>query len=196
MAGHIVYGLAVSVDGYIARGQGGDIGLPVPEEALHRHFNEMQKRVALNLYGRNMYEVMKYWDAPAAESSDYEQEFAQTRGVNLRCWSRPRRLLVDGARVRGVEFESTSTPGETYTLDADVVFKAIGQKVSWERLAGTGELLEIREARIAVDEERRTSLSGVWAGGDCVYGGEDLTVSAVQDGKLAALSIDRFLRGA
>ena len=77
MAGHIVYGLAVSVDGYIARGQGGDIGLPVPEEALHRHFNEMQKRVALNLYGRNMYEVMKYWDAPAAESSDYEQEFAR-----------------------------------------------------------------------------------------------------------------------
>ena len=34
----------------------------------------------------------------------------------------------------------------------------------------------------------------MWAGGDCVYGGEDLTVSAVQDGKLAALSIDRVLR--
>ena len=46
-----------------------------------------------------------------------------------------------------------------------------------------------------MDEERRTSLPGVWAGGDCVHGGEDLTVSAVQDGKLAALSIDRFLRG-
>jgi NADPH-dependent glutamate synthase beta subunit-like oxidoreductase len=28
-----------------------------------------------------------------------------------------------------------------------------------------------------------------------VYGGEDLTVSAVQDGKLAALSIDQFLKG-
>jgi dihydrofolate reductase len=77
MAGHLVYGLAVSVDGYIARGQGGDIGLPVPEEALHRHFNEMQARTALNLYGRNMYEVMKYWDAPPAESSEWEQEFAR-----------------------------------------------------------------------------------------------------------------------
>ena len=44
-----------------------------------------------------------------------------------------------------------------------------------------------------VDEERSTSLPGVWAGGDCVAGGSDLTVSAVQDGKLAALSIDRFL---
>ena len=45
-----------------------------------------------------------------------------------------------------------------------------------------------------MDDERRTSLPGVWAGGDCVAGGSDLTVSAVQDGKLAALSIDRFLK--
>ena len=76
MSGQIVYGFLVSVDGYIASAQGPDIGLPVPEEALHRHFNEMQKRVALNLYGRNMYEVMRYWDAPPAESSAFEQEFA------------------------------------------------------------------------------------------------------------------------
>src|SRR5262249_54773516 len=77
MAGHLVYGLAVSVDGYIARGGGGGIGLPVPEEALHRHFNEMQARTVLNLYGRNMYEVMKYWDDPPAESSAVEKEFAR-----------------------------------------------------------------------------------------------------------------------
>ena len=43
--------------------------------------------------------------------------------------------------------------------------------------------------RIVVDAERRTSLEGVWAGGDCVFGGEDLTVSAVEDGKQAARSI-------
>jgi glutamate synthase (NADPH/NADH) small chain len=45
-----------------------------------------------------------------------------------------------------------------------------------------------------VDEERRTSLPGVWAGGDCVAAGEDLTVVAVEDGKQAALSIDRALK--
>jgi len=133
-------------------------------------------------------------------ASRYEQEFAQTRGVGVRTWLRPRTLIGLNGRVRAVEFESTRTPGETCTLDADVVFKAIGQKVAWERLAGTGELLELRDGRIAVDEDRKTSLGGVWAGGDCVYGGEDLTVSAVQDGKLAALSIhktlsERFLVG-
>jgi len=139
--------------------------------------------------------TMVYRRGPEQMSaSRYEQEFAQTRGVTMRHWAKPRKFLADGRHLRGVEFESTRTPGEAYSLDADVVFKAIGQKVTWERLAGTGELLELREGRIAVNEQRRTSLAGVWAGGDCVYGGEDLTVSAVQDGKLAALSIDRFLK--
>jgi dihydropyrimidine dehydrogenase (NAD+) subunit PreT len=128
-------------------------------------------------------------------ASRYEQEFAQTRGVTVRLWSTPRKLLVEGARVRGVEFESTRVAGETYELEADMVFKAIGQKVLWKNLADTAQILELDKDRIVVDEERRTSLRGVWAGGDCVAGGKDLTVSAVQDGKLAAHSIDKFLRG-
>jgi dihydropyrimidine dehydrogenase (NAD+) subunit PreT len=128
-------------------------------------------------------------------ASRYEQEFAQVRGVNVRTWAKPRKFLVDGKRVRGVEFESTQNAGETWTLEADVVFKAIGQKVLWQELADTAQILELEKDRIRVDEERRTSVPGVWAGGDCIAGGQDLTVSAVQDGKLAALSIDRTLRG-
>jgi len=128
-------------------------------------------------------------------ASRYEQEFAQVRGVSLRLWSKPRRLLVNAGRVSGVEFESTQTPGETYVLDADVVFKAIGQKMLSDPLRESAEIVELKQDRIVVDEERRTSLAGVWAGGDCVFGGEDLTVSAVQDGKVAALSIHKFLLG-
>jgi glutamate synthase (NADPH/NADH) small chain len=135
-------------------------------------------------------------------ASRYEQEFAQIRGVGVRTWAVPRRLLISDARVRGVEFESSrhSTDGklegtgQTFTLDADVVFKAIGQKVLWDRLGDAAEFVELKGERIVCDEERKTSLPGVWAGGDCVAGGSDLTVSAVQDGKLAALSIDRFLK--
>ena len=129
-------------------------------------------------------------------ASGYEQEFAQIRGVSLRLWSTPRKLLVAGGRVCGVEFESTRAPEETYTLEADTVFKAIGQKVLWDRLGDTAQILELKHDRILVDEERRTSLPGVWAGGDCVFGGKDLTVSAVQDGKLAAISMDRSFRSA
>jgi glutamate synthase (NADPH/NADH) small chain len=49
--------------------------------------------------------------------------------------------------------------------------------------------IEVKDGRIVVDAERRTTLEGVWAGGDCIYGGKDLTVSAVEDGKQAARSI-------
>lgn len=77
MAGHIVYGFAVSADGYIASAQAGEIGLPMPGEALHRHFNEVQERTLLNLYGRNMYQVMEYWDDPPADSPAFAQEFAR-----------------------------------------------------------------------------------------------------------------------
>jgi glutamate synthase (NADPH/NADH) small chain len=38
-------------------------------------------------------------------------------------------------------------------------------------------------------------MPGVWAGGDCVAGGEDLTVAAVEDGKQAAESIHKALVG-
>jgi glutamate synthase (NADPH/NADH) small chain len=135
-------------------------------------------------------------------ASRYEQEFAQMRGATIRHWSSPRKLLAAGERVCGVEFEKTKLApggrlegtGDAFVLEADVVFKAIGQKLLWNRAKGAAEIVELKQDRIAVDEERRTSLPGVWAGGDCIYGGTDLTVSAVQDGKLAALSIDEFLR--
>jgi len=85
MTGHIFYGFLVSADGYIASAQGG-IGLPMPEEALHRHFSEMQGRTTLSLYGRTMYEMMKYWDAPPAESSEFDHEFA-------RAWQRTPKVV-------------------------------------------------------------------------------------------------------
>jgi dihydropyrimidine dehydrogenase (NAD+) subunit PreT len=75
-----------------------------------------------------------------------------------------------------------------------MLFKAIGQLLLRDSLDGHISLLDTTAGRIAVDAERRTSVPGVWAGGDCVAGGQDLTVVAVQDGKMAALSMDRTLR--
>jgi glutamate synthase (NADPH/NADH) small chain len=134
-------------------------------------------------------------------ASRFEQELAQGDGVRIRHWGRPVRILGE-SHVTGVEFEYTRDSatgslqgtGEFFTLPADVVFKAIGQALIAGELDGAVPPLRMEGGRIAVDAERRTSLENVWAGGDCVAGGEDLTVVAVQDGKLAALSIDRYLR--
>ena len=134
-------------------------------------------------------------------ASQYEQEFALTSGVKIRHWAKPKSLLVSD-RIAGVEFERTkinsdgkvSGIGETFSLNADVVFKAIGQSVSEKVLGAITGTLELSRGKIVTDDEHKTSLSGVWAGGDCVYGNDDLTVSAVQDGKIAAIAMDRYLR--
>jgi glutamate synthase (NADPH/NADH) small chain len=132
----------------------------------------------------------------------HEQEFAQTNGVKIKHWAKPARLLGEGGRVRAAEFEYTRLDGgklvgtgERFTLAADTVFKAIGQTFVPDPLANSAQQsLDLKSGRIAVNGDRQTSLPGVFAGGDCASGGQDLTVQAVQDGKLAAQAIDRYLR--
>ncbi len=131
------------------------------------------------------------------KASAYERELAQTSGVAIRYWARPVALEGRGDTLSGVVFESgnggnggesaSALVGSVFRLDADMLFLAIGQRGAPEPLDGAP--IEIKDGRIVVDGERRTTLDGVWAGGDCVYGGQDLTVSAVEDGKQAARSI-------
>jgi glutamate synthase (NADPH/NADH) small chain len=135
-------------------------------------------------------------------ASAYERELAQTDGVKIKFNAQPKRLVTEAGRVVAAEFEYTAErdgnragTGETFALEADVVFKAIGQTFVAAPLNGAGTTIDLQGGRIAVDAERRTSLPGVWAGGDCVFGGKDLTVAAVEDGKQAAESIHRALAG-
>ena len=129
-----------------------------------------------------------------------EQEFAQKNGVRLKHWVVPKRLQSENGHVTGIEFECTelnqegklAKTGELRIIEADVVFKAIGQSFEDTDFSGS-EMPEIVGGKIAVNIEFETSLPGVWAGGDCVRSGEDLTVQAVEDGKRAALSIHRKL---
>ncbi|MFV2032491.1 MAG: NAD(P)-dependent oxidoreductase [Gammaproteobacteria bacterium] len=134
----------------------------------------------------------------AMKASEEEQEFTQVRGVKIRYDAKPHKLDTVDGQVRAVEFERTRSnangrlegTGEYFSLAADMLFKAIGQTFD----ASASSALELDKGRIRVDADRKTSLDGVWAGGDCVCDGEDLTVAAVQDGKLAAKSINEYLR--
>jgi glutamate synthase (NADPH/NADH) small chain len=102
----------------------------------------------------------------------------------------PTRLSGEG-RLREVELahvDAEMAPtGETVTLRADQLFRAIGQKL--EAVEG----LDLAGGKIAVAGAGRTSLEGVWAGGDCAAGGEDLTVTAVAQGRDAAMDIHAAL---
>jgi len=132
-------------------------------------------------------------------ASLYEQELAQTNGITIRHWMMPKSLAVSDGAVKAITMEKTALDasgklvgtGETVTIEADQVFKAIGQTPDAAPLAGVS--VELEKGRIRVDEHRRTSHSKIWAGGDCVAGGEDLTVASVEDGKVAAESIHQAL---
>ncbi|QPF73410.1 NAD(P)-dependent oxidoreductase [Roseateles sp. DAIF2] len=132
----------------------------------------------------------------ALSASPYEQDWAQRNGVTLRTWAAPRQILAEGGRVTGVEFAVTAEQdgrlvetGERFVIEADLVLKAIGQSF----VAREVPEIELKNGRIATDAAGRSSHAKVWAGGDCRFGGRDLTVEAVEHGKQAAISIDAFL---
>jgi dihydropyrimidine dehydrogenase (NAD+) subunit PreT len=125
-------------------------------------------------------------------ASRYEQDHATSVGVKIMTHAAP-------VAVRAGEIElgymadgpgGLVATGETFVVKADQVLKAIGQT-----LVGAPEGLTIDKGKIAVTGAGRTSLAGVWAGGDCASGGDDLTVTAVAEGRDAAEDIHASLMG-
>jgi glutamate synthase (NADPH/NADH) small chain len=152
---------------------------------------------------------MVYRRGPEALSaSAAEQEWAQTHGVTIHYWMAPVEIVGTGTgtgtgtgpatHVSAVRFEYQTlakgklvSTGETEAIQADMVLKAIGQQLGNPMLTDAG--LALQGGRIATTAAGQTSLSGVWAGGDCRAGGLDLTVEAVEHGKQSAHAIHDFL---
>ena len=135
----------------------------------------------------------------AMSASQVEQDWALTHGVVIRFWSAPRAVLAEAGAVTGIVFACTALEddrlvetGETFTLHADSVLRAIGQTYLPD---AAGPSLLLKGGRIACDAEGRTSQPRVWAGGDCRHGGRDLSVEAVEHGKIAARAMHAELRG-
>lgn len=125
-------------------------------------------------------------------ASVYEQDLAASKGVRIVTHAVPKAVHGNGA-VREIEFEyvddAMKGTGQMLRLAADQVFKAIGQT-----LEGDG-LPELEGRKIKVDTAGRTSVKGIWAGGDCASGGDDLTVTAVAEGRDAAMDMHSVLAG-
>jgi glutamate synthase (NADPH/NADH) small chain len=142
---------------------------------------------------------MVYRRGPEGMSaSGAEQEWAQTHGVTIHHWLAPEEIVGADGQAREVRFARQAlvdgklqATGETTTLPADMVLKAIGQRLGNPVLAQAGLLLQ--DGRIATDGRGQTNLDGVWAGGDCRAGGLDLTVEAVEHGKQSAHAIHQHL---
>jgi dihydrofolate reductase len=66
----LVFGLNVSLDGYV------DHTAFAPGPVLFRHFIDDVRGIAGSVYGRRMYEIMRYWDEDRPHFDDAEREYA------------------------------------------------------------------------------------------------------------------------
>jgi formate dehydrogenase major subunit len=136
-------------------------------------------------------------------ATDEEVAEAEEEGVKVMYLVAPREILTKGGRVAGVRMlnyvlgekdpggrrRPQEVPGTEFRLAADMVISAVGQSVAAQdvRLTDRGAV-EVEEDTLA------TSVAGVYAGGDCVLGPKNV-ISAIAQGKRAAVSIDKALSG-
>jgi dihydrofolate reductase len=101
----LVFGLNQSLDGYVDHQAFGG----APDTALFRHFVEQVRGVAGLVYGRRMYEVMRYWDEDLPDWDAEERDYAEV-------WRRQRKWVVS---------RSLKSVGPNATLVGDDVEAAI-----------------------------------------------------------------------
>ena len=71
----LVFGMSQSLDGYVD-GVAGELELPPPGPALFRHFTEWVRELTGSVYGRRVYELMRYWDEDRPEWGAEQHDFA------------------------------------------------------------------------------------------------------------------------
>lgn len=130
-------------------------------------------------------------------ATDWEIELARKNGVDVRLWLSPVELSGE-AHISTITFEQTAIEagrlvgtGVREQISTDMVLKAVGQKLDASVLSG----MLIEHGKIKINDKYQTSIPGVYAGGDCIDTGEDLTVQSVEDGKRAAHAMGHTLFG-
>ncbi len=148
-------------------------------------------------------------ECSAEEMPAQEDEIKQAmeEGINVDMSWGPKKLVVSGGKIKGVElkqcvscynkagaFAPVYDEKKTKTIDADMVITAIGQRVDLSFM-GDSKVKTTRRGSIATAERSMaTNVAGIYAGGD-VARGQGLMIEAIADGKNAAVAIDCYLRG-
>ena len=72
----LIFAMSQSLDGYVGAADGSLESFPPPDDALFLHFTEHERGLAGSLYGRRVYEMLRYWDEDRPEWSPSERDFA------------------------------------------------------------------------------------------------------------------------
>lgn len=102
----LVYSTSLSLDGYIDS-TAGDPGWVVPDEELHKHFNDLERETDTLLYGRRMYEIMAgYWP-----TADQEPSAPEVIVEYARIW-KPIPKVVFSSTLENVNWNSRLVRGD------------------------------------------------------------------------------------
>lgn len=154
--------------------------------------------------------AMIYYRRTEAEMPARNEEIkhAKEEGIEFHLLAAPLEILgTDDGWVRAIRMQKMALgepddsgrrrpvpiPGSEETVECDVVVVAVGVRANPLLTAAAPELKLNKWGYIEADETGRTSLPGVYAGGDIVRGGATV-ILAMGDGKRAAAAIDRHLR--
>lgn len=134
----LVYALNVSLDGYVDHMAFG------PDPVLFRHFIDDVRGLAGLVYGRRMYEIMRYWDEAHSGWSEAERDYAEA-------WRRQRKWVVSrtlqsvgpNATLVGDEVEAVVS-GLKARLEGDI------EVAGTELAAGLADLGLVDEYRLYI----------------------------------------------
>ena len=109
----LVFGMNLSLDGYV------DHDRMATEPTLFRHWTEHVEGLAGSVYGRRMYEIMRYWDVDRAEWGPAEQAFAAA-------WRR-QPIWVASRTLTSAGPNATLVAGDVATLVHDLKTRLAGE---------------------------------------------------------------------
>ena len=74
----LIYSVIASLDGFVAD-KDGSFDWAAPDEEVHTFVNDLERPIGTYLYGRQMYEVMSYWESAhrVSDQPSFMQDFAE-----------------------------------------------------------------------------------------------------------------------
>jgi NADPH-dependent glutamate synthase beta subunit-like oxidoreductase len=157
-----------------------------------------------------MMSLESFEEMPVRRSAQGREEFEEARheGVRFLTQRSARRFVGSNGRLERIEligvrrtyddagrFSPEFDESISEAIEADTVILAIGQQTDLSFVRPEDGLELTPQRTIKVDRATlATSAPGIYAGGDAAFGPRNL-IEAVANGKLAALSIDNYLRG-
>jgi len=145
-----------------------------------------------------------------AEMPAFKEEVDATveEGIDIQFLTAPTRVLTQNGKLTGIECirmdlgepdasrrrKPVPIKGSEFSIELDTLIKAIGEQPDVSFLQEQGLDIAERNTIVVDPETLATSKEGVFAGGDAVTGSKTV-IHAISAGKIAASSIDKFLRG-